>query len=354
MSLILSLAVLLGTIDPLTYSAGVFRGPLPRQFHVDSQHRVYVLDIHDHLVRVFDTSGQQSHVIGQEGAGPGAFKRPVAMHVYDEKVQVFALTPPKLEVFDKQGQSLRSIKVPRDAIAYMGGALPTRTGWVYVADNNAIILADSDFQNLTALWGVYEPTSYRLPDKVFRPFKPKPRIAVGPDRDRIFTYIPSSATEPVQLLVYNLRTKEQQVFATLNLEAIPYDEETGLARYHQEKHRIESQGRRYFYTSYEMPEYYPLVGNLYLTSDHLLRLDRPALSNENPPLFLDMLGKVVSSELDHANYYRIIGYVGPWAYLAYPDASGEVFIKRLRKAELASPQIMALLSAQIPNSGMTP
>jgi len=96
---------------------------------------MYVLDLQEQKIFVFDGDGNLLRKIGGQGGGPGEFTRATTVQaVGNDVVMVGEAFPPKLHVLDTEGELIEShaLESPSD-IAFFGD-------WKITADGNARIL----------------------------------------------------------------------------------------------------------------------------------------------------------------------------------------------------------------------
>lgn len=336
--LLFSFLLLFG-IGPLKCETDVFMGPMSNQAIVLDNHQVFILDIHESIVRVFDKDGNTLNTIGGRGSGPGLFSRPTAMYLYDEQLFVFSMRPKKIDVFSLDGSYLKTITTPRRAIQIGQPALPTSAGWAYMDHNKSIVIASHDFKSFKGIVGDYEKEILKAKPRIFKPFFEQAHIAVSPDHDTLFYILPSST---LTIHAYDVPTGKHRVFAETNIRPMSFDEETGQAMYEAAIDRHKKRGRKNPYDGAEFPSHYPLISSFRLTYDNLLKVDLYSAGKAKEPLFFDLSGSQTESELGFANSFRIIGRVGDWVYFAHKE-DDQVIIRRVPEKDLHTDEVKELL-----------
>lgn len=81
----------------------------PGAIEEDAWGRVYVLDMEEREIRVFDGNGRHVRSFGREGGGPGEFRQPIGM-VWGPRNELWVVDPgnARFSVFDTTGTFLRS------------------------------------------------------------------------------------------------------------------------------------------------------------------------------------------------------------------------------------------------------
>lgn len=84
-----------------------------RAITVDAIGRIYVADVREREIRVFDSTGAVIRTIGRPGRGPGEFVHPVGLDV-DSDGNLFVYDPMQRRVseFDTAGRPLRTLTIP--------------------------------------------------------------------------------------------------------------------------------------------------------------------------------------------------------------------------------------------------
>ncbi len=81
---------------------------LPRSIAVDDEGDIYVLDLKESHIRVFDKNGVYQKTIGRRGQGPGEFQGPLGIQITaNSEILVNNLTSSRLTYFSLQGEFLR-------------------------------------------------------------------------------------------------------------------------------------------------------------------------------------------------------------------------------------------------------
>lgn len=78
----------------------------PSDIGVAPDGRIFVLDLGNHRVAVFDRDGTPLHSFGREGQGPGEFKGGRHLCLTDDRVVVYDFRSQRLSVFDLDGKLL--------------------------------------------------------------------------------------------------------------------------------------------------------------------------------------------------------------------------------------------------------
>ena len=86
-----------------------------RDIKVDIHGNIYILDIKNSRIQVFDNQGQYMRTIGSEGQGPGEFSNPMCFD-FDEKNNIYIAeySPGKIICFDKNGKYIRDDELKGD------------------------------------------------------------------------------------------------------------------------------------------------------------------------------------------------------------------------------------------------
>ena len=80
-----------------------------RSVDIDPKGNLYVFDLEDNKVRIYDRNGIFLRAFGRKGQGPGEFNTPSHVHV-DWKSRICVLDADKIHLFDKSGQFFNSIQ----------------------------------------------------------------------------------------------------------------------------------------------------------------------------------------------------------------------------------------------------
>ncbi len=79
---------------------------LPVDFDVSEKGEIYVLDLKDPSIKVFDERGNFIHKLGRKGAGPGEFLKPTQISVFKNKICVLDTGTFRYLIFRKEGEKL--------------------------------------------------------------------------------------------------------------------------------------------------------------------------------------------------------------------------------------------------------
>ena len=117
----------------------------PEAAKVNGEGRVYVSDLKNDRVQVFDLDGNFLFGWGKTGSGPGEFIAPAGLAIdKDDNVYIAEIGNNRVQVFDKTGKFLTMWGTKGTGNGQFGNAhgifIDRATGWVYVADtaNNRI------------------------------------------------------------------------------------------------------------------------------------------------------------------------------------------------------------------------
>ncbi len=83
---------------------GQYHFQKPIGLSLDSQCRLYVLDVKDDNVKVFDDRGQYIRSIGKKGIGPGELDTPVYMDLFHDEIGVYCIQNRQLSFFGMDGK----------------------------------------------------------------------------------------------------------------------------------------------------------------------------------------------------------------------------------------------------------
>ncbi|MCJ7681148.1 MAG: 6-bladed beta-propeller [Candidatus Aminicenantes bacterium] len=84
----------------------------PGSIAVDDQENIYVLDVKEHNIKVFDRDGGYLRTIGKKGQGPGELNTPVSLILTPEKeLMVEDALNRRLVFFSREGEFLRNVSV---------------------------------------------------------------------------------------------------------------------------------------------------------------------------------------------------------------------------------------------------
>ncbi len=78
----------------------------PFSVAVDASGRIYVVDLGDARVQVFDESGEYLRTLGRKGQGPGEFKAPMAVAMAGKLIVVSDPNASKLSIWDSKGNHI--------------------------------------------------------------------------------------------------------------------------------------------------------------------------------------------------------------------------------------------------------
>jgi hypothetical protein len=146
-------------IGPALDGPAAFFRVFPWTVASDLHDQIYVLDVGDHRVAVFDQTGQHVRDLGRRGGGPGEFQRPVGVTVTpDGSVFVADAGKGALVRFDSTGGVLDQIRLDIGA-----GSLGNFSGILLMADGPApqeqvklAMLADSATSVVAEVSGVQQ------------------------------------------------------------------------------------------------------------------------------------------------------------------------------------------------------
>ena len=123
---------------------GLLNNPEAAKISADGT-KVYVSDLKNDRVQVFDTDGNFLFGWGQTGSGPGQFKAPAGLALdSNDNVYIAEIGNNRVQVFDKDGNFLTQWGSEGSGNGQFGNAhgiyVDYETGWVYVADtaNNRV------------------------------------------------------------------------------------------------------------------------------------------------------------------------------------------------------------------------
>lgn len=92
----------------------------PCDLAVSSEGFIYVLDSRDSNIKVFKKDGTVIKCYGQQGQGPGEFRRPWTLSIIQDKIYVTDTGNRRVQVLSKEGDPLRSYRVPVEYGSGMG------------------------------------------------------------------------------------------------------------------------------------------------------------------------------------------------------------------------------------------
>lgn len=100
----------------------------------DSINRIYVLDLEEKCVYLFDENGNYIMKIGREGVGPGEFSRPCSLFIDPlDFIYVYDAGNFRIEVFQKNGKLKRSIKLTKFPAGGMNRIFVDKEGNIYLS-----------------------------------------------------------------------------------------------------------------------------------------------------------------------------------------------------------------------------
>lgn len=115
-----------------------------------ANHRVYVTDSKEHLIKVFDPAGNLEKEIGRRGTGDGEFNFPLYItHDKEGNIYVVDTMNFRFQIFDRNGNFIKSIGSPGDVsgtFARPKGIALDSDGHIYVSDTafNNVQIFDKD------------------------------------------------------------------------------------------------------------------------------------------------------------------------------------------------------------------
>lgn len=92
----------------------------PCDLAISSEGFIYVLDSKDNNIKVFKKDGTFIKCYGQQGQGPGEFRRPWTLSIIQDKINVTDTGNRRVQVLSKDGDPLRTYRVPVEYGAGMG------------------------------------------------------------------------------------------------------------------------------------------------------------------------------------------------------------------------------------------
>ncbi len=117
----------------------------PEAAKISSDEKIYVSDLKNDRVQVFDLDGKFLFGWGKTGSGPGEFKAPAGLAIdKDDNIYIAEIGNNRVQVFDKDGNFLTMWGTKGAGDGQFGNThgifVDKATGWVYVADtaNNRI------------------------------------------------------------------------------------------------------------------------------------------------------------------------------------------------------------------------
>lgn len=152
------------TIGPALDGSSAFFRVFPWTVDSDRDGRIYVLDVGNYIVRVFDAEGQFLREFGGRGGGPGEFERPVGLAVDQDGLLVIAdVGKASLLHMDTDGNLVDQTHLDGKLgpIATAGPALLVSSGWASEVYRLDIVREDGTTTNLADLG---EPGMIRYAD----------------------------------------------------------------------------------------------------------------------------------------------------------------------------------------------
>ncbi len=117
----------------------------PESAKFNSEGKLYVADLKNDRVQIFDKDGKFLKLWGKSGSATGEFKAPAGIAIdAQDRVYVTEIGNDRVQVFDKDGQFLTAFGSKGAGNGEFGNlhgiACDKATGWLYVADtaNNRI------------------------------------------------------------------------------------------------------------------------------------------------------------------------------------------------------------------------
>jgi DNA-binding beta-propeller fold protein YncE len=111
----------------------------PEAAKFNSAGKMFVSDLKNDRVQVFDKDGKFIMTWGKTGSNPGEFKTPAGLAIdKDDNVYVTEIGNDRVQVFDKNGQFLTMFGKKGSGNGEFGNLhgiiVDKSSGWVYVAD----------------------------------------------------------------------------------------------------------------------------------------------------------------------------------------------------------------------------
>ncbi len=117
----------------------------PEAAKISSDEKIYVSDLKNDRVQVYDLDGKFLFTWGKTGSGPGEFKAPAGLAIdKNDNIYIAEIGNNRVQVFDKKGNFLTMWGSKGAGNGQFGNThgifVEKDTGWVYVADtaNNRI------------------------------------------------------------------------------------------------------------------------------------------------------------------------------------------------------------------------
>jgi len=144
---------------------------------VDSSENIYVLDVRDTQIKVYDKNGTFQRVIGKAGQGPGEFGRPRNIQINSSnELMVNDSGRRKLIFLSLQGQFIRSINLEKLAFRFYCDSKEQYYAFLYILDppNDSkyqLVKFNADFSNSTIIAENLGQSRFRSESYVF--YKPQ-------------------------------------------------------------------------------------------------------------------------------------------------------------------------------------
>jgi DNA-binding beta-propeller fold protein YncE len=109
----------------------------PEAAKANSEGKIYVADLKNDRIQVFDKDGKYLFMFGSSGSMPGQLKAPAGI-AFDKKDNVYVteIGNDRVSVFDKNGTFIGQIVDEDTAFDNLHGIIVDKeTGWVYVANS---------------------------------------------------------------------------------------------------------------------------------------------------------------------------------------------------------------------------
>jgi hypothetical protein len=137
----------------------------PCDLNVSSEGFIYILDSRDNNIKAFKKDGTFIECYGQQGQGPGEFRRPWTLSIIQDKIHVTDTGNRRVQVLSKGGDPLRSYSVP---VRYGSGMGFDEKGNLFVNTQGfrspKLIAAYDNQGNLIAEFGDLEGDSIKYYD----------------------------------------------------------------------------------------------------------------------------------------------------------------------------------------------
>ena len=118
----------------------LFVGPV--DISVDPSGRIFVLDLQDHNIKIFDSSGKFQKALGRKGQGPGDFNMPLSFAFVKDRLAVWDMGNRRLCVLTPEGEFVKAREIsglsgrPNRIKALPGGDLVVETEKMFFDDPN--------------------------------------------------------------------------------------------------------------------------------------------------------------------------------------------------------------------------